>query len=67
MSEPTYRQHKLLEAIHKNGGYIKTTETENLENHWELVRSAYLKNIALIPSGWRFSLTSKATEYLSSF
>lgn len=63
-TEPTFLQHNLLEFIEKKGGSIRTTEHEDLDLHWELVRAGYLRNLVCLPTGWKFDLTDKGTEYL---
>lgn len=67
MTEPTYRQHKLLEGIQSFGGkvYIKDSDEKKLDMYWELVRVGYLKNLAGV-SGWTFVVTEQAEEYLES-
>jgi len=66
-SEPTFKQHKLLEEIKRNGDSVNTTETESLYMYWELVRGGYLKKTLSFPSGWRFDLTDEAERYLNGF
>ena len=66
MKEPSFKQHKLLETVKENGGSIRTTETEDLNLHWELVRGGYLRNIVCLSGGWRFDLTDEAEQYLST-
>ena len=70
MTEPTYRQHLLLEGL--NSGKISERRDNNdsdIEMFWELVRAGYLDNFALLGGNadWRFSLTTKALDYLQSF
>lgn len=65
--EPTYRQHKVIELVQRNGNRIdKFDSDEDIETYWELVRSGYLKNLVrLSGADWTFKLTEKAEEYLS--
>ncbi len=67
MEEPTHRQHLFLESILQNGGSIVTTEKEDLKTHYELTRMGYLRNLMIMPSGWKFVLTDEAEKYLESF
>jgi hypothetical protein len=70
MTEPTHRQHLILEGL--NNGEIssrKNNDDTDMELIWELVRGGYLNNFALLGGNadWRFSLTDKADSYLQSF
>lgn len=67
MSEPTYKQHKILVSIQGTMGAFLKDNHENIDMYWELVRSGFLKNL-IVMSGefnWRFILTDKAEEYLA--
>lgn len=68
MSEPTYKQHKILENIDTNGCVYATGEEDNIELYWELVRSGYLKNLAIVGgiADWKFILAEKGEAYLQS-
>lgn len=67
MQEPTYRQHKVLEKVQRNGDKIdKFNSDDDIEIYWELVRAGYLKNLVrLSGADWTFKLTEKADEYLA--
>ena len=67
MTEPTYRQHQILNTVREQGGSILMREDADLEQHWVLVRAGYLQNLVVLPSGWRFRLTEEAEQYLKSF
>lgn len=64
--EPTFREHKVLENISKNGAERKTGKEDNIEMYWELVRDGFLLNTPLTQAGydWSFKLTEKAVSYL---
>ena len=70
MQEPTHRQHLILEGL-KSGKISdkRNSSDSDIELFWELVRTGYINNFALLGSfyDWRFSLTNKAEEYLNSF
>lgn len=72
MQEPTYRQHLILEGLNKGTISEKRNNNDNdvtTNLIWELYRSGYLNKFALLGgnSDWRFSLTTKAIDYLQSF
>lgn len=63
-NEITHKEHLLLKKIKRKGGDILTTERENLQIHWQLVRLGFLKNLIVLPTGWRFIITEEAEKYL---
>lgn len=70
MNEPTHRQHQILETVDALGkSCYKMGDESDMESYWELVRAGYLQNLVVIggPYEWKFILTDKAKEYLSTF
>jgi hypothetical protein len=67
MSEPTFRQHKILEKIAVVDEVYRTGKEDDIELYWELVRAGYLKNLVNItgPYDWTFRITEQAEDYLS--
>ena len=68
--EPSHRQHLLLEGLNKEIIIARRNDSDlDIEMFWELVRLGYLNNFALLGGNadWRFSLTTKALDYLQSF
>jgi len=68
MQEPTFKQHKILEAINEQGQELMTGKEDNIQLYWELVRSGYLKNLCILGGSyeWKFKLTEQAERYLES-
>ena len=67
MTEPTYKQHKILEDVEAHDGVRMTGKEYNIELYWQLVRSGYLKNLVTLTGiyEWKFILTEEAEEYLA--
>jgi len=71
MSEPTYKQHKILEFVQNEVTYnvLDDESDPKEEDIWILVRAGYLKNF--IPPatvfGWNIRITLKGVEYLKGF
>lgn len=67
MSEPTFRQHRILEFVEASGAVGATGKEDNIDQYWELVRAGYLNNLVPLtgPYEWTFKLTPKAEDYLA--
>lgn len=64
MAEPTHKQFKILEELNEQGrqGF---NDSELTDDHWELVRSGYVKNfVSLGVYSWVFEITQKGTDYI---
>ena len=64
MTEPTYKQYKILKEINENSRQGFNNE-DLTENHWGLVRTGYVRNlVSLGVYQWVFELTEKGIEFL---
>lgn len=65
MKEPTYNQYKILKEISETGKQGFNND-ELTDDHWELVRMGYVKN--LVSMGiyqWVFEITDDGINYIS--
>jgi len=66
-SEPTYRQHRLLERLQKAGGTIlKTGEEPNISIYRELAKAGYLSQIVTPFTEFRYNITNQTIKYMRS-
>lgn len=64
MTEPTYKQFKILKELSDHGrqGFNNDDLTDD---HWELVRKGYVKNfVSLGVYSWIFEITQKGMDYV---
>jgi putative NIF3 family GTP cyclohydrolase 1 type 2 len=63
--EPTHSQYKILKNVKSKDRIELSSEHTNLDQHWELVRSGYLKHLLnLRTDNWIFVLTEEGESYL---
>lgn len=69
MTEPTYKQHKILESVNESmRGLYRNKSDEDMDELYELSRGGYLDSLVVMggPYEWRFVLTEKAQKYLTT-
>ena len=67
MTEPTFKQHKILEKISVTDGIYRKGDEQDIEEIWVLVRAGYVRNLVNMGGqyDWKFILTDKGDKYLS--
>ena len=65
MAEPTYKQFKILKELSEHGRQC-FNDADLTDDHWELVRSGYVKNfVSLGVYSWKFEITQKGVDYIT--
>lgn len=67
MSEPTFKQYKILKSVYDNGPLPIDRSVSGLDDRWELVRKGYLQSlIGLVSGDTTLQITVKGIDYIES-